>query len=149
MAFTAFSYAELSTRYPVSAGEAAYVDAGFGSRVLTTVVGLAVALSGMVSAAAVAIGAASYLQGLIVVSDSVLTICVVALMGLIALWGISQSVKVAATITVIEIGGLIFVSVWGFGFADPLGAGFTEMIPPIAGPHWIGVAAGVLCLCRL
>ena len=59
VAFTAFSYAELSTRYPVSAGEAAYVEAGFKTGWLATIVGLAVALSGMVSAAAVTIGAAS------------------------------------------------------------------------------------------
>ena len=44
VAFTAFSYAELSTRHPVSAGEAAYVEAGFGAGWLATLVGLAVAL---------------------------------------------------------------------------------------------------------
>ena len=109
VAFTAFSYAELSTRYPVSAGEAAYVEAGFRSGAMATLVGLAVALSGMVSAAAVAIGAASYLQGLFAAPQWVLTVVVVVLMGLIALWGITQSVTVAAIITLIEIGGLIFV----------------------------------------
>lgn len=144
VAFTAFSYAELSTRYPVSAGEAAYVEAGFRSGKLATVIGLAVALSGMVSAAAVAIGAASYLQGLITAPHALLTIGTVTLMGLIALWGITQSVTVAAIITLIEIGGLIFVSVWGFGFSDPLGLDFVEMIPPLAGPHWIGIGAASL-----
>ena len=83
VAFTAFSYAELSTRYPVSAGEAAYVEAGFRSGAMATLVGLAVALSGMVSAAAVAIGAASYLQGLFAAPQWVLTVVVVVLMGLI------------------------------------------------------------------
>ncbi|MEM7523858.1 MAG: amino acid permease [Pseudomonadota bacterium] len=144
VAFTAFSYAELSTRYPVSAGEAAYVEAGFRSGKLATVVGLAVALSGMVSAAAVAIGASSYLQGLITAPHALLTIGVVTLMGLIALWGITQSVTVAAIITLIEIGGLIFVSVWAFGFSAPLGFGFVEMIPPVTGPHWIGIGAASL-----
>lgn len=144
VSFTAFSYAELSTRYPVSAGEAAYIEAGFRSGKLATVVGLAVALSGMVSAAAVAIGAASYLQGLITAPHALLTIGVVSLMGLIALWGISQSVTVAAIITLIEIGGLIFVSVWGVGFSEPLGLDFVEMIPPLTGPHWIGIGAASL-----
>ncbi|MGJ8557826.1 MAG: APC family permease, partial [Sulfitobacter geojensis] len=144
VAFTAFSYAELSTRYPVSAGEAAYVEAGFRSGKLATVVGLAVALSGMVSAAAVAIGAASYLHGLIAAPHALLTIAVVTVMGLIALWGITQSVMVAAIITLIEIGGLIFVSVWGFGFSDPLGLDFVDMIPPLTGPHWIGIGAASL-----
>lgn len=144
VAFTAFSYTELSTRYPVSAGEAAYIEAGFGSGTLATAVGLAVALSGMVSAAAVAIGAASYLHELISAPHALLTIAVVAVMGLIALWGIAQSVTVAAIITLIEIGGLIFVSVWGYGFSDPLGFDFVEMIPPLTGPHWIGVGAASL-----
>ena len=144
VAFTAFSYAELSTRFPVSGGEAAFIEAGFRSGKLATVVGLAVALSGMVSAAAVAIGAASYLQGLITAPHALLTIGVVSLMGLIALWGISQSVTVAAIITLIEIGGLIFVSVWGFEFSDPLGFVFSEMIPPLTGPHWIGIGAASL-----
>lgn len=65
VAFTAFSYAELSTRYPVSAGEAAYVETGFSSGALATVVGLAVVLSGLVSASAVSLGAASYLHDLV------------------------------------------------------------------------------------
>jgi amino acid transporter len=144
VAFTAFSYAELSTRYPVSAGEAAYVEAGFRSGRLATVVGLAVALSGMVSAAAVAIGAASYLQGLIPAPHMLLTVGVVTVMGLIALWGITQSVTVAAIITVIEIAGLIFVAVWGFGVSEPLGVDFTDMVPPLTGPHWIGIGAASL-----
>ena len=37
MAFTVASYIELSTRYPVSAGEAAYIRAAFQSRILLDV----------------------------------------------------------------------------------------------------------------
>lgn len=144
VAFTAFSYAELSTRYPVSAGEAAYVEAGFNSGSLATVVGLAVALSGIVSAAAVSIGAASYLHDLTMVSEGFLTIVIIAVMGLIALWGITQSVVVAAIITVIEISGLIFVIVWGVAVAEPLGVNLSQMIPPMNGPHWIGIGAASL-----
>jgi APA family basic amino acid/polyamine antiporter len=144
VAFTAFSYAELSTRYPVSAGEAAYVEAGFKTAWLTTLVGLAVAASGMVSAAAVAIGAASYLQDLILLPQNILTLAVVAIMGLIALWGITQSVAVAAIITVIEISGLILVIFWGLYMAEPLGVTPSQMVPPIAGPHWVGIGAASL-----
>lgn len=144
VAFTAFSYAELSTRYPVGAGEAAYVEAGFRSGKLATIVGLAVALSGMVSASAVALGAASYLQNLIAAPHGLLTIGVVALMGLIALWGITQSVMVAALITLIEIGGLVFVCAWGLGVSESFTSEFVEMIPPLAGPHWLGIGAASL-----
>lgn len=144
VAFTAFSYAELSTRHPVSAGEAAYVEAGFGAGWLATLVGLAVALSGMVSAAAVAIGAAAYLHDLTLVPQEVLTVLVVGIMGLIALWGITQSVTVAAIITVIEISGLILVILWGFFVAPPQGFELAEMLPPLQGPHWIGIGAASL-----
>ena len=72
VAFTAFSYAELSTRYPVSAGEAGYLEAGFGSGTMATVTRLAVAISGTVSAAAVVIESVSYLQGLMAVPHAVL-----------------------------------------------------------------------------
>ena len=91
VAFPAFSYAELSTRYPVSAGEAAYLEAGLGSGTMATVTGLAVALSGTVAAAAVVIASASYLQGLMAAPHAVLPIGIVVLMGLIAIWGITQS----------------------------------------------------------
>ncbi len=144
VAFTAFSYAELSTRYPVSAGEAAYVEAGFSSASLATVVGLAVVLSGLVSAAAVSLGAASYLHGLTGAPTGGLTVAVVALMAVIALWGITQSVTVAAIITVVEVSGLLMVMLWGFVFSDPSGVTLPEIIPPLIGPHWVGIGTASL-----
>src|SRR3989337_4567295 len=49
MAFTVGSYAELSTRFPVSAGEAAYVRAAFQSRLLSTLTGLLTIVIGVVA----------------------------------------------------------------------------------------------------
>ena len=144
VAFTAFSYAELSTRYPVSAGEAAYVDAGFQLGWLTTGVGLAVAASGVVSASAVAIGAAAYLNGLLGWPVAPTTVAVVLVMGGIALWGITQSVAIAAAITLIEISGLMFVIFWGLFMADPNGVAMTELVPPLHGTHWMGIGAAAL-----
>ena len=46
---TATSFAEFSTRYPKSAGEAVYVAAGFPNRFLPLVVGLLIVASGIVS----------------------------------------------------------------------------------------------------
>ena len=48
MALTVASYAELSTRFPVSAGEAAYVRAAFQSRALATAIGLLTVVTGVV-----------------------------------------------------------------------------------------------------
>ena len=144
VSLTALSYAELSTRYPVSAGEAAYVEAGFGAEWLAVLVGLAVAASGMISASAVAMGAASYLHGLVGFSESLLTICVVVVMGLIAIWGIAESVIIAAVITVIEIFGLLFVIAWGQLMSDPQGYAAIEIIPSIDPDIWRGILAASL-----
>ena len=58
MALSAASFAELSARFPVAAGEAAYVEAGLASRRLSLLVGLLVVAAGILSAAAISRGAA-------------------------------------------------------------------------------------------
>ena len=141
VSFTAFSYAELSTRYPVSAGEAAYVDAGLKRVWIAQLVGLAVALSGIVSASTVAIGAGSYLAEIVDLAPALATITVVILIGLVAWWGITQSVVTAAVITVIEIAGLAIVIAWGFGAAEPAGLSIGDMMPSLEGGHWLGIGA--------
>ncbi len=144
VSLTALSYAELATRFPVSAGEAAYVEAGFQSSGMAVFVGLAVAASGVISASAVAIGAASYLNALTGLTIPLLTISVVLIMGAIALWGITQSVLVAAIITVIEIAGLLFVIGWGLTVPDPQGFAPASMLPPLEIDAWKGIFAASL-----
>lgn len=144
VSLTALSYAELSTRYPVSAGEAAYVEAGFNTVWLSVCTGLAVAASGMISASAVAMGAASYLHGLFGTSEALLTALVVVTMGLIAIWGIAESVLIAAIITVIEIFGLLFVIFWGGFFAEPMGVSLVDMVPAFDGDIWRSIFAASL-----
>ncbi len=144
VSLTALSYAELATRFPVSAGEAAYVEAGFRKNWMAVFVGLAVAASGVISASAVAIGAASYLHALTGFAIPILTISVVLIMGLIALWGITESVFVAAVITIIEIAGLLFVIGWGMSIQDPQGYGISSMLPPLELDAWRGIFAASL-----
>ena len=141
VAFTALSYSELSTRYPVSAGEAAYVEAGLNSGLLAASVGLLVAASGIVSAAAVAIGAASYLSELWAVPEAFLTASIVGAMTLVALWGITQSVAVAGAITLVEISGLLLVIYWGFGVAEPNGVPIAATFAASETGHWIGIGS--------
>lgn len=144
VSLTALSYAELSTRYPVSAGEAAYVEASFNYAPLAVTVGLAVAASGMISASAVAIGAASYLNGLTGISENFLIMCVVVSMGLVAMLGITKSVFVAAIITVVEIFGLLLVVGWGLFYQDPQGINLVQMIPNFDADVWSGILAASL-----
>jgi amino acid transporter len=139
--FTAFSYAELSTRLPVSAGAAAYVAAGLNRVWLAQGVGFAVALSGIVSASAVAIGAGGYLAELVSAPPDAMEMFVVIGMGLLAWWGITQSVGAAAVITVVELAGLAGVIFWATVVAVPSGIAVSDMIPPLTGPHWAGIGA--------
>jgi amino acid transporter len=139
--FTAFSYAELSTRLPVSAGAAAYVAAGLKKVWLAQFIGLAVALSGIISAAAVAIGAGQYISVIFGSQPDAIAVFVVLAMGALAWWGITQSVAVAAFITVIEIAGLVGVIFWAMVIAEPSGVEVRDLVPPLNGPHWAGIAS--------
>jgi amino acid transporter len=69
---------------------------------------------------------------------------IVASMGVIAFWGISQSVTVAAVITVLEILGLVFVAGWGFFVSDKLGVEAIEIISPVSRAQWIGIGSASL-----
>jgi amino acid transporter len=106
---TAFTYAELSARYPLSAGEAVYVQEGIGLRFVPALVGLLIILAGVVSAATILRGFAGYLQVLVNVPDVAILIVMTCLLGGLAAWGISQSVWTAALVTLVEIAGLLII----------------------------------------
>ncbi|USN55053.1 MAG: hypothetical protein H6765_00055 [Candidatus Peribacteria bacterium] len=59
--FSALSYAELSSRYPQSAGAALYVNKAFGSINLSRFAGILIFFSGLISAGVLANGFAGYL----------------------------------------------------------------------------------------
>src|SRR5471032_2807373 len=88
MGLTVGSYAELCTRYPVSAAEAAYIRAAFGSRLFSTLTGLLIIAVGVVSSATVSLGAAGYIQQFVDLPQSVIVVGVVIALGLVASWGI-------------------------------------------------------------
>ena len=118
---TALAFAELSARYPRSAGEAVYVSAAFGVPWFATLVGLMVATVGIVSAAAIANGFVGYARQFVDLSDTIIIVGMVALLGLVAVWGVTESVAIAAVVTLIEIGGLLLVVGTGIG-ADSVAA---------------------------
>ena len=67
---SALSYAELASRMPEAAGEAAFVEAGFQNRAIAIIVGLAIVVAAVVSAAAVLKGGVGYLVTLVPVARS-------------------------------------------------------------------------------
>lgn len=108
-AFTAFSYAELVARFPHSAGEAVYVQRAFKLPWLSRIVGILIILIGIVSTATLANGFVGYLDRFIELPDSLVISALIISLGLLAAWGIKQSVAFAALLTVVEIIGLIIV----------------------------------------
>ncbi len=108
--FSALSFAELATRLPHAAAEAVYVEVGFNSKSMGLIMGLMVAGAGLVSSAAIALGAAGYIRTLVdLPSWLVVSVLVVGLTA-IAAWGIVESVLVASIMTVVEILGLVAVA---------------------------------------
>lgn len=118
MVFSAASFAEFSGRFPVSAGEAAYVREGFRSETIALIVGLIVVVGGSIAGATISRGSIGYLQEFIDVPSGILVAGVVVAMGAIAAVGTLQSVGFAAVLTLIEVAGLVAIMVGGFT-ADP------------------------------
>ncbi|MFV0296609.1 MAG: APC family permease [Hyphomicrobiaceae bacterium] len=141
MGFTAASFAELAVRHPVSAGEAAYVEAGLSSRWLGVAAGMLVVVAGMVSTAAIARGATGYLQVILPLPDTVWVATVVLAMGAVSAWGIREAVGFAAIMTVIEVGGLIVVIGAGLWHQPSLA---TELPSAFSGLGSFGPWPGVL-----
>lgn len=128
MAFTVGSYAELATRFPVSAGEAAYVRAAFGSRAASTLTGLLTIVIGIVSSATVALGAAGYIGQFVGWPPNVIVLLVLAVLGAVASWGILESVLLASLFTLIEAGGLVMIVAAAVYSDVPFGA--VLLTPP-------------------
>lgn len=108
---TCLGFAELAGRLPKAAGEAVFADHAFGKRPLTTGVGLAVLVAGVVAAAAISNAFGGYVSDLIDLPRWIFVLSLVAVLGAVAASGVRESVGAAAVITVIEIGGLALV-VW-------------------------------------
>ncbi|MCP3918850.1 MAG: amino acid permease [bacterium] len=138
----AISFAELSARYPVSAGEAQYVKAAFGTRWLGPLVGLLVISTGTVSAATLANAVGQFLVELTDWPHALNVCIVVSCLTLVAAWGIAESVTAAAIITLIEVGGLVAVLVLRGGELGQLSVRWSEVVLPDAAHGWSGLALG-------
>lgn len=141
-ALTGFSYAELSSRYPISGGEAVYIEQGLGIRALSTLVGLLVIVSGLVSAATITHGFVGYLNVFVTLPAIPVIVAVVLALSALAVWGILESAWAAAIATIIEIAGLALV----IGLASPvfleLPARWPELLPPADTGIWSGIMLG-------
>ncbi len=130
---SALSYAELSTRIPEAAGEAAYIEKGLRSHALSVLVGLGIVLAGTVSAAAVLRGGAGYLTSVVDVPAMAAIIGLGLVLIGVAMIGVLESLAVAAIFTVIELTGLGLV-IWAGATAPPV----ADWVAP-QGLVWSGI----------
>ena len=145
MAFSAASFAELGTRMPVSASEAAYVQAAFGRDWLSLGVGLLVVATATVSAATISAGSAGYLAVFLPVAAPWIISGVVLAMGIVACLATAQSVTFAGIMTLVEVGGLVLIIVAGLSHGTDVVTRLPEIWPSVGDPTaWIGLAGTAL-----
>ena len=115
---TGLSYASLGSRYPVASG-ASYIAQRAYQRVwLSYGVGLAILASGMTSMATATRVFSGYFQGLLgsEIPISFIIIGFALLLAGLVFWGIKESMWANAVCTVIELGGLLLIIIFGFRF---------------------------------
>jgi basic amino acid/polyamine antiporter, APA family len=123
---TAFSYMELSSRYPKSASVSVYMHKAFGIKILSVLIGLALVLGGIASAAALSKGFAGYLNDIFSVPELVASVALILALAFVAVKGIAESAKLAAVFTLIEVAGLLLI-VW-FGRTHVGASEFTASL---------------------
>ena len=129
--FSAFSYAELSSRFPKSAGEAVYVQEAFSVKWLSAVVGWAIVLVGIVSVATLANGIVGYVELFIKIPDWAIKLLIITVLFFVSIWGVAESLIIASIITILEIAGIILVIFYGFDELLTISYRWHELIPPL------------------
>jgi amino acid transporter len=139
---SAFSFAELSARYPVSAGEAHYVREAFGRNWLSATVGWMVIATGVVSAATLVNAFAAFLPQFAEMPDWLVICGMVFTLGLISAWGINESAMLALVVTVVEIFGLLLVLAVAGGSLADVPDRWRELTPSASVHDWSGIFLG-------
>lgn len=142
----ALSYAELAARFPVAAGISVYLHEAFKKPRLSTILGILLITAGTVSSATLLKGFAGYLQTLLPLPQPILMIGAMAILLAIMLRGIKETVGAAMILTLIEVGGLLFLA-GSILFFQPdtlavFGEHFTQSLQSIDGLAMAGVISG-------
>ena len=127
---TAFSYAELVTKYPQAGGSAVYAEKAFRSPLVAFLVGFSMLSAGVVSAAGLSLAfTGEYLTAFLDVPQVPAALVFLLVVALVNAWGIKESLRANVVMTVIESAGLVLVIVlgaWVIGRGDAdLGGAFT------------------------
>ncbi|PPG42516.1 APC family permease [Rathayibacter sp. AY2B5] len=133
---TAGTYAELITKYPHAGGAARYVDRAFGKPYLSFLIGFLMMASGITTAASLANAfAGDYLGALLDVPPIPTAIVFIAILTLVNLRGVKESLTANLVASVIEVSGLVIVIVCAavfFGSGDGDASRVLEFNPDVA-----------------
>lgn len=140
--FTAFAYAELVARYPRSAGEAIYIQAAFANRYFSLFIALLIVCIGVVSSATLTRGVVGYLQLFIDLPAWLVISVFVSLLGVIAAWGVRESVGLASVLTLVEIAGLFIVLWVARSYFTELPERMDSLLPEISAGAWQSILLG-------
>jgi APA family basic amino acid/polyamine antiporter len=113
--FTALSYAELSSLFPRAGAEYDYTTAAMG-KPAAFIVGWLIIFSGIIAAAAVALGFGGYFATLTGAPVILPAAALVAVLAVILVVGVRESALVAGVFTLIEAGGLVLIIIAGIPF---------------------------------
>ncbi|MBW0116901.1 APC family permease [Pseudonocardia abyssalis] len=127
---TGLAYAELVTKYPQAAGASLYVNKAFRSPILTFFITICMLSANMAAVGSLASGFVRYFAGVVglpedaIIPTLLIALVFVAVITLINLIGISESVVVNVIMTFIELSGLLIIMVIGLialftGIGDP------------------------------
>jgi APA family basic amino acid/polyamine antiporter len=139
MGLTVASYIELCARFPVAAGEAAYVKAAFGSQLLSRLTGGLMIATAVIASAAVTIGATGYISQFISAPKPIIIAAIIVGVGLIAAWGVLESVLLASLFTIFEVGGLVAIIVAAAQAGLPVQNALLTL-PAWDASAWTGIA---------
>ncbi len=115
-ALTGLSYAELSSIFAKDSGEYDYVRHAMGNR-LGFLAGYNILLSGLISVPAIALGFAGYLNSLTGLGNLILiAIALIALITLVNIFGLKESIILNAIFTTIEVLGLVLIVLMSLGY---------------------------------
>ena len=140
--FSVFSFAELSSRFPVSGGEARYVQEAFPYAWLSTCIGWMVIATGVVSAATLADAFAMFCQRFVNVPSAIVVATMVLGLGIVTARGIRETAWLALAITVVEVGGLLLILIAGAEHLGRLPSQWRETTPNLSIDGWKGVFLG-------
>ncbi|OYT56382.1 MAG: amino acid transporter [Candidatus Aenigmarchaeota archaeon ex4484_14] len=113
--FTGLSYAELCSVFSKDAAEYLYVKKAFGNELLSFLTGWSIVLTGVVGAAAVALGFGGYFSAMFGTPIIVVGVSVLILFSLLNFYGIKMSTGINIIFTLIEAGGILLIIALGLG----------------------------------